>query len=482
MIDYSKWKKDDDHKVSSILLDHLNPRFSHNKAHLSQNELINEMIEKYQVYDLAKSIVNDGYFPDKVLVVIEENGKLFVVEGNRRLSALKCLLNPDIVTGKGKDKFVKLSTQIDKHYVDSVGIVIAPSREAANPIIFKEHTGNTAMPWSRIMQAEFYVRQISNGQSIEDIEKEYHRTRSEINKFLKLYYMYNIARNLTYDKKEIQDKVEDKQDFPASVLERIYDSSTMKRFLGISFDSYGNVKGERDKKEFENAYKTIVTDIVNKEVHTRTLNKEKDFKDYSKKLDSVKPTKSGKFTYKDFVKEDEKSEGPDTPAKLIKKSVRKATGIIPRGLPFGLKSASNLQKNYDELRKLPVKTYPNTTAVMLRVFVDKALRMYLKKCHIKEIPVKKDGKDISAKISDVLLGEIIDFITARETKIISDDNVKKVLRKYKSSSDISTSLSALNSVTHNEEFSLTEPDVRNNWLSLEGLFRVILTEPSRKND
>jgi len=43
MLDYSKWKKSDE-KVSNLLLDYQNPRFSHKKEHLSQNELINEMV------------------------------------------------------------------------------------------------------------------------------------------------------------------------------------------------------------------------------------------------------------------------------------------------------------------------------------------------------------------------------------------------------------------------------------------------------
>lgn len=480
MFDYSKWKKSDE-KVSNLLLDYQNPRFSHKKEHLSQNELINEMVRKYGVYDLAKSIANDGFFPDKSLVAIRENDKLLVIEGNRRLSALKCLLNPAIIAGKEKDKFTKLNALIEKNYINTVIVVIAPSREAANPIIFKEHTGNTAMPWSRIMQAEFYMRQLKNGISIDELEQEYHRPKSEINKFLKLYYMYNIARNISYDSRAIQEKVEDKQDFPASVLERIYDSSVMKDFLGISFDSHGNIKGDKAKEAFTEAYKKIITDIVGKTVDTRTLNKEDDFKKYATKLDDVRPQKRGSFTYDDFEKKEVETDVPETTIKPSKRSVRKSSGIIPAGLPFSLKGASNLHKNYEELRKLPVKTYPNTTAVMLRIFLDKSLRMYLKKCRIQKIPIQEDGTSINKKISDTSLGEMIDYLISRDVGIIDDENVKKTIKKFKSSGDPSISLSGLNAATHNEEFSLTETEVRNIWPNLEGLFKIILTEPVRND-
>jgi hypothetical protein len=460
MIDYSKWQKDNV-KVSNLLLDYQNPRFSHKKEHLSQNELINEMVKKYAVYDLAKSIAYDGYFPDKSLVTISENSKLLVIEGNRRLSALKCLINPDIIAGKEKDKFTKLNNYIDRDYIKTIAVVTAPSREAANPIIFKEHTGNTAMPWSRIMQAEFYMRQINNGISIDELEQEYHRPKSEINKFLKLHYMYNIARNISYDNKAIQAKVNDKQDFPASVLERIYDSSVMKDYLGISFDNHGNITGEKAKEAFTEAYRRIVTDIVEKKVDTRTLNKEDDFKKYAITLEGIRPQKKGSFTYDDFAKEEVEIEAPEPTEKSLKRSVRKSSGIIPAGLPFSLKGASNLHKNYDELRRLPVKTYANTTAVMLRTFLDKSLRMYLKKCHVPRIPIQEDGSIKHKKISDASLGEILEYLISKEANIIDDDNVIKTIKKFKSSGDPSVSLSGLNAATHNEEFSLTETEVRN---------------------
>jgi len=479
MIDYSKWKKDIE-KVSNLLLDHKNPRFSHTKESLSQNELINEMVRNYKIYDLARSIANDGYFPDKNLIVVKEEGKLFVLEGNRRIAALKSLLHPDIISGKEKEKFTILSAQIDETYVKAIPIVMTPSRIAANPIIFKEHTGNTAMPWSRIMQAEFYVRQLNDGFTIDQLANEYHRSKSDINKFLKLHYMYNIARNFNYENKEIEEKVQDKQNFPASVLERVYDSATMRDFLGITFDSNGGVKGDSDKEEFEKVFKRIVNDIVLEKEDTRTLNSEDNFKRYAKNLIPFKPKKKGRFTHEDFIKRDVTEPIPEPAGPPIKKGIKKSAAIIPSGLPFRLKNASNLHKNYLELRKLPVKSYPNTTAVMLRTFLDKTLRIFLKRHGIKEILGKQKGEEIKIKLPDASLGELIDYISSKEVNLIEDDNVKKTLRKFKSSGDASNSLSALNSVTHNEEFSLTEPEIRDIWPNLEGLFIILLAGP--KND
>ncbi len=64
MIDYSKWKEHRE-RVSNMFLDPQNPRFSSFEEPFTQNDLINEMIENYEIYKLAKSITIDGYFPEK---------------------------------------------------------------------------------------------------------------------------------------------------------------------------------------------------------------------------------------------------------------------------------------------------------------------------------------------------------------------------------------------------------------------------------
>ena len=71
---------------------------------------------------------------------------------------------------------------------------------------------------------------------------------------------------------------------------------------------------------------------------------------------------------------------------------------------------------------------------------------------------------------------MIDCITKKDVNILEDDNIKKILRQFKSSPD-KVSLNALNSIMHNEEYSLKEEEVRKIWDKLEGVFREILTEP-----
>lgn len=86
--------------VQSITTDQLNfdpenPRFYRLNNHTSEASVIEDMFDEEGVADLMMSIGQKGYFAGEPLLVVRENGQLIVVEGNRRLAAVK-LLNKEI--------------------------------------------------------------------------------------------------------------------------------------------------------------------------------------------------------------------------------------------------------------------------------------------------------------------------------------------------------------------------------------------------
>jgi hypothetical protein len=86
----------------------------------------------------------------------------YVLEGNRRVAALKLLLNPDGAPEKYKGKFRSLSRSLDRPLLKKVQAVVAPSREAATPIIIEKHTHTTIKPWSVLMQAGYVGNIVEN--------------------------------------------------------------------------------------------------------------------------------------------------------------------------------------------------------------------------------------------------------------------------------------------------------------------------------
>jgi len=85
-------------KVSDLTFDLKNPRLS--EFDLSDGDaekrVINILWDAMDVYELVLSIAASGFFPQETLIVAKEDGKNIVIEGNRRLAAVKALLDPSI--------------------------------------------------------------------------------------------------------------------------------------------------------------------------------------------------------------------------------------------------------------------------------------------------------------------------------------------------------------------------------------------------
>ncbi|QDK77153.1 hypothetical protein EXU85_00500 [Spirosoma sp. KCTC 42546] len=94
--------------VSNLHFDPLNPRLPSTKSGSNEAIVLAYMLDKGTVTDIMLSIAENGFYSQEPLLVVPSaHGKdqYDVVEGNRRLAALKLLLNPDLApTKKGAVK------------------------------------------------------------------------------------------------------------------------------------------------------------------------------------------------------------------------------------------------------------------------------------------------------------------------------------------------------------------------------------------
>lgn len=90
-------------KVSELRFDHHNPRLAEYGIEDStdENEILKILWDAMDVRELVQSIAASGFFPHEALIVAEEGGKKIVIEGNRRLAAVKILLSPELVKDNG---------------------------------------------------------------------------------------------------------------------------------------------------------------------------------------------------------------------------------------------------------------------------------------------------------------------------------------------------------------------------------------------
>ncbi|HEV7416959.1 MAG TPA: ParB N-terminal domain-containing protein, partial [Tianweitania sediminis] len=135
-------------KTDDLLLDLNNPRISKSS---SQREALQKIIEDQDVKlaALAQSIVQDGLNPmDRLLIVKaeEDAGKFVVIEGNRRLAALKILTNPAVLSGLEvrpplQRRLEALSAEFDQAPLRTVDCFELPDRSAGAMWIKQRHTG-----------------------------------------------------------------------------------------------------------------------------------------------------------------------------------------------------------------------------------------------------------------------------------------------------------------------------------------------------
>ena len=122
--------------IASLLLDVRNPRLEGAK---DQNEALEQMLadQDDKLYELADDIVNEGMSPiDRLLVIKSESPskKYIVLEGNRRLAALRILTNPEALTGltvkdslrKRFELLAKKFTKASIEPIDASAVTLAP--------------------------------------------------------------------------------------------------------------------------------------------------------------------------------------------------------------------------------------------------------------------------------------------------------------------------------------------------------------------
>lgn len=444
-----------EYSINSIFLDTKNIRLPITDK--AQDAILQDLFSNEDAFDIVKSIVQYGLFPDEFPILIKEDKKLIVIEGNRRLAALKALDNPDRVPFF-KDKIKALN----RPDLQKIRAVLAPNRDEATQLIANKHTINFRRPWKPLRQAYFYKSQIDNGKPIEKLKEEY--PEHDIAKFIKMLEAHHLAKSIDYENDAVSLLVHDERKFPITNLERMYEDAYVTDYLGISFDNYGRVNVNVKADDFKKPYKKIVEDVALGEIDSRKYNSKEQRKTYIDNLPKdFKPIKGSKRTTSAAFKEN-KIDKPSLEKSV--KSHKRPKGLIPTYVPYKLDNSS-LRELYDELKEIEVADFPNATHDLLRSFLECSLIVFF----------KMTGEYSSIQKSDKhnpTLGEMLTHIINGKSSSITDSNLIETIKQIKADYDKPYSLVRLNMINHNENWASTEKDVRAAWNKLEELMKCIL--------
>src|ERR1051325_3260015 len=153
--------------VASLHLDAKNPRLGRETIARAPREIIQHLFEHDKALDVAQSIVARGYFPNEPLLAVREDNRYVVVEGNRRLAALKALKEPGLLEGGAARQIEKLARRvIDPELIANVPVVIAPSRRTTDRQIAGKHIGTPVLPWRAENRASFILEKLEEGMTM----------------------------------------------------------------------------------------------------------------------------------------------------------------------------------------------------------------------------------------------------------------------------------------------------------------------------
>ena len=455
---YENWPKQKI-KVADLFLDSKNIRLDLGGVELSQDALINDLFTNEDAMQILRSIAIGGFFPDEIPVVIKENSKMIVLEGNRRVAAVKALLRPEVIPSK--EAAIKNVLKNAVAVPNKLEVVQAPDRNAAMIFLASKHTQNTKRAWRPLRQAYFYKAELERGKTVNDLRNDY--PTADIGKFLRYINVHKIAKSITYDNDQITKKVHNEHSFPVTTIERLYDDKRVRDFLGFEFDGNGDVQVKIEKKEFEKGFKKIVQDVVEKVVDSRALNNEKNRKEYLNnfpKADIPNKTKGNKvLTSKDFK---------ESPPVTAKKRVR----LAPKDITFTLQSPG-VRRMLTELQGIDYHKFPNASHDLLRSFLECALKAYFHQCGN---PVKPASGKTHVFLNDVLKEFKKEMDTDKNTEL--SQVTQKILTD---TTMIPFSALSLNATNHNPSVFAVDKEVENAWDAMEKLFRYVLNPKPKQN-
>ena len=92
----------EDIPIEKLRLDDYNPRLPKSFHGQLEPKIIEYMLLEASTLELMQSIGENGFFPGEQLLVVQQDDAYLVVEGNRRLTAVKLLSNSDLATVQKK--------------------------------------------------------------------------------------------------------------------------------------------------------------------------------------------------------------------------------------------------------------------------------------------------------------------------------------------------------------------------------------------
>lgn len=435
-----------------------NPRFGYiEKQEDILNFFLTDKKDNYgkKVLNLAKDIVQKGLNPTELPMVMQKSEDSYIVyEGNRRISALKALSNPELISDTIlKTEYQKLITDNAFENV-KIRCYIATDEKIAFDIMNKKHGGELdgvgTSSWNALEKDRF---------------KSLYEGKDSL---IVILYDYIEKNNLFAG--NLQKEV------PVSVLSRILPDIKSKFNLTVLDGKLVTTLKEKVLKE---KLSQVLSELKSQD--TRTLNKESDKKKFFDKLQEQKqlPTKSD---FNKMPKAYDIEPVPSSPLKednytkpapqktQIPKKLKDMGYFLPAGFELNIpQTEQRIRTIFDELVSHSKNEFVESFAILTRVFLEMSVDYY-GDANISGFSNKRDnnkgnGKkyELGARLNDVFTSLKNDVKLESRYVKPTHSQISKECFNYKTLSDY----------VHNPKHFLDEKELKTFWHNMQYFFKAI---------
>lgn len=441
-------------QLTDLLINTENPRFDHQE---SQRSAIENMIvdQSEKIHKLSKHIIQNGVNPSELVITKKEkNGRFTVLEGNRRVIALKLLSNPEILDDnefkKEKQKFKDLHLEFAKNPITELECIVFESEEEAEEWIKLKHTGEN--------EGVGTVRW--NAQQVARFEEKVSKKRSATLDLIRFLSESNLI--------DEKDKALLKN-VPVSSLERLITDKNVQELVGFVIEN-NKVKSVLPEKEVIKGFLKIIRDLAEKTIKVKDIYSKEDRGKY---LESFKkediPEKNEVYDKPWNVDADSgNNKVSNNPKSIPKKRSKPLTinrkNVIPRSCILKI-SDTRINTIYRELKNLDCENFTNSASVIFRVFVELTLDAYIEDRQLTTVSI---NSKLSTKIEKIVEN-------LKDKSLINDPQAKGILNLAKTPHSF-FSVNTFNAYVHNKDFNPLSKDLKITWDNIQFFIEVIWSE------
>ncbi len=444
--------------IENLRINIENPRF---KDTTNQREAIKIMVDRQgeKLFNLAEDISKSGLNPSDLTMVIREDigSSLFtVLEGNRRITAIKLLSNPELLDVLSeakfktiKKKFLNLAKTFDSDLYNNIKCVVFENRDEANHWIFLKHTGENegtgTVRWDTPAQEKFIAKVGGRTplalQAIEFIKK-------------------------VTDDEELKKRLDEVK--PTN-LTRLLEDPTVRKTIGINKID-GELQTDLMDSEVKKGLIQIGKDITDPNFKVNDIYYKKDRLKYIKKFpQKSKPDKTKLADSSWALTSYDKKEKPKLGKKKKAPLSTSRKYVIPDECILIIEKPKRINDVYVELRKLDVDKFPNASGILVRVFLELCLDKYIKSVKLANV---KESDSLKRKINKVKQ----DLLSK---KLLSQKDLKSI-DFHLSDENSLLHMTTLHAYVHNMNFSPIPDNLKLTWDNIQEFVEILWDEINEK--